>query len=137
MATSELWLHESLLSEVAAGLASDHADALMTQLTAVVTNPHTAGSRMRHIQVQALQGKVRKVHISGPGGFRMAYFVETLPPGAPGGVPVIVVCPFFFSMDQRSRFDWDDFDWQGTCAGIYESLQTGRDQDFTCWKLGA
>src|SRR5690606_6582286 len=99
--TSELWLHESLREAIAAGLSSSHADGLLHQLTSIGTNPHTTGSPMRDVPVAALQGRVRKVHIKGPAGFRIAYFTHTQP-NQGSGDSVTIACPFFLSNEPRS-----------------------------------
>ena len=84
---------------------------------------------MRHIQVQELQGRVRKVHVGGPRGFRIAYFVHELT-ATNAAEPTTVSFPFFLSNEPRSRFDWDDFDWQGLCQEVFGDLSAGNDEKF-------
>jgi len=88
---------------------------------------------MRHIQIPALQGRVLKVHVGGPSGFRLAYFVHVIPPSPPSDDETVLACPFFLSNEPRSRFDWDDFDWQGACQTVYDALMAGDDTAFIRW----
>ena len=88
------------------------ADSLQTQLRKSKDNP-ASGSPLRRISVKALQGKLFKLWVAGPSGFRYVYYYHS---------GKLVVLPIFLSNEPRADFDWDSAPFQEIGEQIISNL---------------
>ena len=95
---------------------SEASDSLITQLRKSRDNP-ASGSPLRRIANPALQGKLFKIWIKGPGGFRYVYLYEA---------SASAVLPVFLSPVSRAKFDWDTAPWSEIAERIVADLR-GKD----------
>ena len=117
-------LHETIRAELVEFAASKNeavVRSLNTQLNKIRASPLTAGSPMRRIIHPSLSGKIYKLWVGGPQGFRLTYFVDQ---------DKKVACPFFISSVPRKDLDWDSVDWQSRADPIHNDLICGNTNAF-------
>ena len=96
------------------------SEAVRSQLIKSRDNP-TAGKTLRAIVNPALQGKLYRLHVGGPGGFRYVYYYHA---------KQAVVIPVYLSLVLRSNFSWSDFPFLQDAEVIVNDFRAGRMERF-------
>lgn len=92
------------------------SDAVRTQLIKSRDNP-AAGRTLHDIVNPTLRGKLHRLHVGGPGGFRYVYFHHA---------KQAIVLPIYLSLEIRSRFSWADFPFLADAEIIVGDFLAGR-----------
>jgi len=98
------------------------AGALKTAARKLAQDPRGAGKALRGIHDPELQGAVYRLHVGGPGGHRLFYYV----PPSRGSAQVGLVVPIFLSSERRKDFNYDDVDVNALGADIVSDYRAGR-----------
>lgn len=123
MSDCRFLVHETFIEQFVSFQAQHPgaAKSLQTQLKKSKDAP-TSGSPLRRIPIKALQGKLRKLWVSGRSGFRYVYYYH---PGKS------VVLPIFLSNEPRDDFDWDTAPFQEIAERIVSDLACANFDKFT------
>ncbi|TMB64788.1 MAG: hypothetical protein E6J43_12980 [Chloroflexi bacterium] len=98
----------------------DLSDSLKTQLQKSCTNPD-AGRCLHEIPHPSLQGKLFRLHVGGPKGYRYIYLFDAKHE---------VVIPIYISQQPRKAFDWDIHRFLKDALQIAEDLEAGNMKRF-------
>lgn len=119
----KLLVHDIFLEQYLDAIASIRgiATPLLKQLEKIKADPVRAGKTMRDIPLTILQGKIFRLWVSGPTGFRLIYVYD---PGCD------VALPIFVSTEAKEDFDYEDVPWREMAEEIYQDLVEGNDEKF-------
>jgi mRNA-degrading endonuclease RelE of RelBE toxin-antitoxin system len=109
--------------------AEDNIDAwssLLTQIKKARSDPFRAGKAMHDILIKKLQGRIYRLHVKGPRGFRFIYLV------AP---QQHIVMGVFVSSEVKAKFDYSKVPWEEYATKIYEDLINNNMDNFKELKL--
>jgi mRNA-degrading endonuclease RelE of RelBE toxin-antitoxin system len=114
-------LHRTLLCQLRGfcKLNPKEEGAVCKALEKLVADPFHAGRPMKGISRPELQGSIYRLHVGGPSGYRLIYYIHRrkTPTSA------VVVIPIFFSQVPRSRFDYHDLDLDSLGQAILSDFQ--------------
>ena len=98
----------------------DASDSLRTQLQKSWKDPAIDG-RLSFILNPRLVGKLYKLWIAGPTGYRYVYFHDPTPP---------ITLPIFLSFEPRSNFNWDTAPIGDLAERIVSDFDSGQFDKF-------
>lgn len=118
-----LLLHDIFLEQYLGAIESipQIQESLLKQLEKIKADPVRAGKTMRDIPPATLQGKIFRVWVRGPVGFRLVYFYDS-------GCDVAL--PIFVSTETKQHFDYEDVPWREMAEEIYQDLMDGNEEKF-------
>lgn len=100
----------------------DAWSSLKTQMKKAKSDPFRAGKAMRDIPISRLQGRIYRLHVRGPGGFRFIYLVDNSRK---------LVMGIFVSLEVKANFDYEKVPWEEYASEIYEDIVNGNIEKFT------
>lgn len=95
--------------------------SLLTQIKKARDDPFYAGKPMHDIPIRKLQGRIYRLHVRGPEGFRFIYLVDP---------DRRIVLGIFVSLEVKTKFDYDSIPWHEYAAQIYDDLVNGNIDEF-------
>ncbi|TET38935.1 MAG: hypothetical protein E3J65_04595 [Dehalococcoidia bacterium] len=95
--------------------------SILTQIKKARDDPFNAGKPMHDIPIKKLQGRIYRLHVRGPKGFRFIYLVDP---------DRRIVLGIFVSSEVKTKLDYDSIPWLEYAAQIYEDLVNGNIDKF-------
>lgn len=89
-------------------------------------DPFRAGKPLQRVPIQALQGKIHRLWVGGPGKFRFIYIVDPHRK---------IILPVLLTLKLRGQINYDKLPWGEYADKIYEDLTQNNWSAFQIWQL--